>query len=144
MPPVPSPQTVLDRVRRDVELAASGPCGQLVPASTGPGVGLTPKDVVYSGARAAGHYRNEPDGTAGCATDQPLLIVFSLISRSYILDLTLATASSSNCSMPGSTCTCSTGASRTSATRAASSRTTSTTTSPPASSGSSSSPAPTR
>ena len=48
-----------------------------------PGVGLTPKDVVWQRGRSQlWHYRNE-----NVRYGPPLLIVFSLVSRSYILDL---------------------------------------------------------
>jgi polyhydroxyalkanoate synthase len=86
MPTVPSPQTVLDRVRRDVERNALRARNgiKLVAGVDRPGVGQTPKDVVWRRGRTElWHYRNE-DVRYG----PPLLIVFSLISRSYILDLT--------------------------------------------------------
>ena len=48
-------------------------------------VGQTPKDVVWRHGRCQlWHYHNEDGARLG----PPLLIVFSLISRSYILDLT--------------------------------------------------------
>ncbi len=51
--------------------------------STGPKVGASPKDVVWRRGRAElWRYRG---GAVRCA--QPILIVFSLISRSYIFDL---------------------------------------------------------
>jgi polyhydroxyalkanoate synthase len=86
MPAVPSPQTILDRVRRDVERNALRARNgiRLVSGVDKPGVGLTPKDVVWQRGRCQlWHYRND-NVTYG----PPLLIVFSLISRSYILDLT--------------------------------------------------------
>jgi polyhydroxyalkanoate synthase len=80
-------QGVLDRIRRDVERttlrARNG-----IRLATGAGrvrVGQTPKDVVWRHGRCElWHYRNE----GGVRLGPPLLIVFSLISRSYILDLT--------------------------------------------------------
>jgi polyhydroxyalkanoate synthase len=49
-----------------------------------PGVGLTPKDVVWQRGRSQlWHYRNE-----NVRYSPPLLVVFSLVSRSFILDLT--------------------------------------------------------
>ena len=86
MPTVPSPQTVLDRVRRDVERNALRARNgiKLVAGVDRPGVGQTPKDVVWQRGRTQlWHYRNE-----NVRYGPPLLIVFSLISRSYILDLT--------------------------------------------------------
>jgi polyhydroxyalkanoate synthase len=86
MPTVPSPQTILDRVRRDVERNALRARNgiRLVTGVDRPGVGCTPKDVVWRRGRSQlWHYRNDDVRHA-----PPLLIVFSLISRSYILDLT--------------------------------------------------------
>jgi polyhydroxyalkanoate synthase len=86
MPTMPSPQTVLDRVRRDVERNALRARNgiKLVAGIDRPGVGQTPKDVVWQRGRTQlWHYRNE-----NVRYGPPLLIVFSLISRSYILDLT--------------------------------------------------------
>jgi polyhydroxyalkanoate synthase len=91
MPTVPSPQTVLDRVRRDVERNALRARNgiRLVAGIDRPGVGQTPKDVVWERGRSQlWHYRNDPDTHGGVRYGPPLLIVFSLISRSYILDLT--------------------------------------------------------
>ena len=125
--------------------SSATPCGHVTasswsPASTARASGRPPR--TSSGSAAA-----RSSGTTATRTlryGPPLLIVFSLISRSYILDLPRATASSSSCSRPASTSTCSTGASPTSATRPTGSRTTSTTTSRPASTGCWSCPAPTR
>src|SRR3954467_12487529 len=91
MPSVPSPQTVLDRVRRDVERNALRARNgiKLVAGADRPGVGQTPKDVVWG--RGAGHlwqYRNDPQTHGAVLNSPPLRIVFSLVSRSYILDLT--------------------------------------------------------
>jgi polyhydroxyalkanoate synthase len=86
MPTVPSPQTVLDRVRRDVERNALRARNgiRLVAGADRPGVGQTPKDVVWQRGRTQlWHYRNDD-----VRHSPPLLIVFSMISRSYILDLT--------------------------------------------------------
>jgi polyhydroxyalkanoate synthase len=91
MPAVPSPQTILDRVRRDVERNALRARNgvKLVSGVDRPGVGLTPKDVVWQRGRCQlWHYRNDPDTYGGVRYRPPLLIVFSLVSRSYILDLT--------------------------------------------------------
>ena len=86
MPTVPSPQTVLDRVRRDVERNALRARNgiKLVAGVDRPGVGQTPKDVVWRRGRTQlWHYRND-----AVRYSPPLLVVFSLISRSFILDLT--------------------------------------------------------
>src|SRR5439155_247324 len=86
VPTVPNPQQVLDRVRRDVERNALRARNgiKLVAGVDRPGVGQTPKDVVWERGRCQlWHYRNED-----VRYSPPLLIVFSMISRSYILDLT--------------------------------------------------------
>ncbi|MCW2634901.1 MAG: Poly(3-hydroxyalkanoate) synthetase [Blastococcus sp.] len=91
MPTVPGPQKVLDRVRRDVERNALRARNgiKLVAGVDRPGVGQTPKDVVWQRGRTSlWHYRNDPETYGGVRYGPPLLIVFSLISRSYILDLT--------------------------------------------------------
>src|SRR3712207_8126166 len=91
MPTVPSPQTVLDRVRRDVERNALRARNglRLVSGVARPDVGQTPKDVVWQRGRTQlWHYRNDPDTHGGVRDSPPLLIVFSLVSRSYVLDLT--------------------------------------------------------
>ncbi|MCV2488738.1 alpha/beta fold hydrolase [Geodermatophilus sp. YIM 151500] len=90
MPSVPSPQTILDRVRRDVERNALRARNgiKLVAGVDRPGVGCTPKDVVWERGRCQlWHYRRE-GGPPAKRYRPPLLIVFSLVSRSYILDLT--------------------------------------------------------
>jgi polyhydroxyalkanoate synthase len=86
MSTVPSPQVVLDRVRRDVgrnvQRARNGL--RLAAGADRPAVGQTPKDVVWERGRSQlWHYRNDD-----VRHSPPLLIVFSLISRSYVLDLT--------------------------------------------------------
>jgi polyhydroxyalkanoate synthase subunit PhaC len=86
VPTVPSPQTILDRVRRDVERNALRARNgiKLAAGIDRPGVGLTPKDVVWQRGRCQlWHYRSDK-----VRYSPPLLIVFSLVSRSYILDLT--------------------------------------------------------
>jgi len=73
-------------VRRDVERNALRARNgiKLAAGIDRPGVGLTPKDVVWQRGRCQlWHYRNED-----VRYSPPLLVVFSLISRSYILDLT--------------------------------------------------------
>ena len=84
--PSATSSSVLDRIRRDVERntlrARNG-----IRLATGVGrvrVGQTPKDVVWRQGRCElWHYRSDQ-----VRVGPPLLIVFSLISRSYILDLT--------------------------------------------------------
>lgn len=91
MPTVPSPQAILDRVRRDVERNALRARNgiKLAAGIDRPGVGRTPKDVVWERGRTQlWHYRNDDTTGGGVRFSPPLLIVFSLISRSYILDLT--------------------------------------------------------
>ena len=68
MPQVPSPQTVLDRVRRDVERNALRARNgiKLVAGVDRPGVGLTPKDVVWERGRTQlWHYRNDRTSATG-------------------------------------------------------------------------------
>ncbi|MDT7744343.1 MAG: poly[(R)-3-hydroxyalkanoate] polymerase subunit PhaC, partial [Actinomycetota bacterium] len=81
-----SPGGLLDRIRRDVERntrRARNGIG-LVAGLSRVRVGRTPKDVVWRHGRCElWHYRND-----AVRVGPPLLIVFSLISRSYILDLT--------------------------------------------------------
>jgi polyhydroxyalkanoate synthase len=85
MPQVPNPMAALDRVRRDVERnALRARNGIRLATGIGrPEVGRTPKDVVWRRGRCElWHYRNDDVRFA-----PPLFIVFSLVSRSYILDL---------------------------------------------------------
>ena len=135
MPTVPSPQTVLDRVRRDVERNALRARNGI---SSSPGRPsrrrAEPKDVVWQRGRTrAVALPQRPRDVRRVRYGPPLVIVFSLISRSYILDLTPGNSFVEQLlSVRASTCTCSTGASPTSGTPATGSRTTSTTISPPA------------
>jgi polyhydroxyalkanoate synthase len=72
-------------VRRDVERNALRARNgiRLATGTDRPGVGLTPKDVVWRRGRCElWHYRSD-----AVSVRPPLLIVFSLVSRSYILDL---------------------------------------------------------
>ena len=142
MPTVPSPQAVLDRVRRDVERNALRARNgiKLVAGVDRPGVGQTPKDVVWQRGRTQlWHYRND-----NVRYGPPLLIIFSLISRSYILDLTPGNSFVEQLLEAGFDVYLLDWGEPTSGTRATGSRTTSTTTSPPASPACWSSPAPTR
>jgi hypothetical protein len=74
-----------------------------------PGVGCTPRTVIRSRRRARlMHY------TAGAGTVRPaILLVPSLINRSYIWDLRHGDSLSSICSTPDTTSCASTGVSRT-------------------------------
>jgi len=77
---------VLDRIRHEVERNALRARNgiKLAVGADRPGVGRTAKDVVWRGGRCElWHYRSDK-----VTVSPPLLIVFSLISRSYILDLT--------------------------------------------------------
>ncbi|RFU19078.1 alpha/beta fold hydrolase [Geodermatophilus marinus] len=90
LPTLPTPQTVLDRVRRDVERNALRARNglKLVGGIDRPQVGTTPKDVVWQRGRTQlWRYRNDPEVHGGVRWSPPLLIVFSLVSRSYVLDL---------------------------------------------------------
>jgi polyhydroxyalkanoate synthase len=76
---------VLDRVRREVERnALRARNGIKLAAGLSPAnVGRTPKDVVWEHGRTTlFHYRNDD-----VRIFPPLLLVFSLVSRSYVLDL---------------------------------------------------------
>jgi poly[(R)-3-hydroxyalkanoate] polymerase subunit PhaC len=80
-----SPADLLGRVNRDVERSYLRARNGLryVRGSNRPGLGTTPKDVVWQRDKAQlWRYRGGPIRFA-----QPLLIVTSLVSRSYILDL---------------------------------------------------------
>ncbi len=85
MPSVPNPISALDRVRREVERNALRARNgiRLATGISHPELGQTPKDVVWQQGRSElWHYRNDD-----VRVSPPLLIVFSLVSRSYILDL---------------------------------------------------------
>lgn len=80
------PRSLADRVHRDVERNALRARNgiRLATGTDRSGLGLTPKDVVWRRGRCElWHYRNE-----NVRVSPPLMIVFSLVSRSYILDLT--------------------------------------------------------
>ena len=81
-----TPNEVLERVRRDVERSALRARNgiKVVTGSNRPRTGLTPKDVVWSQDRAV-MWRYRSDSVTHAP---PLLIVYSLVSHSYILDLT--------------------------------------------------------
>lgn len=80
-----TPADVLGRVRRDVgrNLLRARNGVKYVTGIDRPKVGQTPKDVVWSRDKAElWHYRSDQVTTA-----TPVLLVMSLVSRSYILDL---------------------------------------------------------
>ena len=76
---------LLDRVRRDVERNALRARNgvKLVAGVDRPKLGQTPKDVVWARDRVE-LWRYRADGPR---RSPPLLIVFSLVTRSYVLDL---------------------------------------------------------
>ena len=85
MPGPPSPADLLTRVNRDVERSVLRARNGLryVRGTHRPELGTTPKDVVWKRDKAQlWRYRGGPARIA-----QPLLVVTSLVSRSYILDL---------------------------------------------------------
>ena len=82
---IPNPLGVIDRVREEVERnALRARNGVKMAAGVGaPKFGVTPKDVVWRNGRATlFRYRNDD-----VRYRPPLLIVFSIFSRSFILDL---------------------------------------------------------
>jgi len=85
VPPAPNPRSVLDRVRREVERNALRARNgiRMVAGISQPGVGQTPKEVVWRAGRSElWRYRSDH-----VRVSPPLLIVYSLFNRSYILDL---------------------------------------------------------
>ena len=76
---------VAESVRREMERTFRRSVKGLQYISTGdPGVGLTPKDIVHSrGTLRLYHYRARVDEVYRT----PILLVMSLISKPYILDL---------------------------------------------------------
>ena len=81
-----APTEVLERVRRDVERGALRAKNgiKVIRGSDRPRTGLTPKDVVWSQDRAVMWRYRSDSVTQG----PPLVIAYSLVSHSYILDLT--------------------------------------------------------
>jgi polyhydroxyalkanoate synthase len=85
MPPTLNPLDLVTRVHRDVErsLLRARNGVRYVRGTNRPNVGVTPKEVVWRRGKAeVWRYRN---GTVRYGP--PVLIVHSLVSRSYILDL---------------------------------------------------------
>jgi polyhydroxyalkanoate synthase len=82
---LPSPSGAVERVLREIErnLQRARNGIKLAAGTSRPVLGQTPKDVVWrSGRSELWHYR----GTTP-SSGRPLLLVFSLVSRSYICDL---------------------------------------------------------
>jgi polyhydroxyalkanoate synthase subunit PhaC len=80
-----TPGDVMERVLREVERNAVRTRNgiKVITGSSRPRTGLTPKEIVWSQDRAVmWRYRSESVSQA-----PPLLIVYSLVSKSYILDL---------------------------------------------------------
>ncbi len=87
MPPLTEPADLVNRVRRDVgrNLLRARNGVKYVAGVDRPQVGQTPKDTVWRRDKAQlWRYRARPEGLE---TRTPVLIVMSLVSRSYILDL---------------------------------------------------------
>src|SRR3954447_4396465 len=85
MPPTLNPLDLVSRINRDVErsLLRARNGVRYVRGTHAPAVGATPKEVVWRRGKAElWRYRN-----GRVAYGPPVLIVHSLVSRSYILDL---------------------------------------------------------
>ena len=85
MPPTLNPLDLVSRINRDVErsLLRARNGVRYVRGTHAPQVGATPKEVVWQRGKAElWRYRNGP-----VKYGPPVLIVHSLVSRSYILDL---------------------------------------------------------
>jgi poly[(R)-3-hydroxyalkanoate] polymerase subunit PhaC len=86
MPTLPVRRPVVDRLHAEIERNARRARNgiKLAAGVDRPGVGLTPKDVIWRHGRTElWRYRNDD-----VRYRPPLLIVFSLVTRSYVLDLT--------------------------------------------------------
>jgi poly[(R)-3-hydroxyalkanoate] polymerase subunit PhaC len=82
---LPGPGELLDRVRRDVERNALRARNgvKLAAGPSRPRLGQTPKDLVWSSGQAQlWRYRSSE-----VSLRPPLLLVFSLVTKSYVLDL---------------------------------------------------------
>lgn len=82
----PEPESTVDRVRREIERTALRARNgiRIFTGAANPKVGQTPKDTVWTFGRAQlWHYRND-----AVRYRTPILIVPSLVSRSYLIDLT--------------------------------------------------------
>ncbi len=78
--------TVEERVRQQIERTIQRSIKGLEYISTGdPAVGLTPKEVIHArGTLKLYHYRPQSDEVYRV----PVMLVMSLVSKPYILDLT--------------------------------------------------------
>ena len=86
MTTLPVRRPAVDRLRAEIERNARRARNgiKLAAGVDRPGVGLTPKDVIWRHGRTElWRYRNDD-----VRYRPPLLIVFSLVTRSYVLDLT--------------------------------------------------------
>ena len=83
---IPDPRGALDTLRQEIERNALRARNgiKLVAGVSAPPLGVTPRDLVWRNGRAS-LFRYRADDVR---YRPPLLIVFSLVSRSYILDLT--------------------------------------------------------
>src|SRR6201995_4510974 len=85
VPPTLNPIDLVSRINRDVErsLQRARNGVRYVRGTHAPQLGVTPKDVVWKRGKAElWRYRND-----NVRYGPPVLIVHSLVSRSYILDL---------------------------------------------------------
>lgn len=85
-PEDPASESIVERIRREVQRNALRARNGIKMAAgmSAPRLGVSPKDTVWRNGRAQlYHYRND-----NVRYRPPLLIVFSIVSRSYILDLT--------------------------------------------------------
>lgn len=83
---IDGPRSALDRVRQEIERNAHRARNGIKMAAglNAPDIGVTPRDQVWRDGRARlFRYRNDD-----VKYRPPLLIVFSIVTRSYILDLT--------------------------------------------------------
>ena len=83
---MPTPTDLLERIRLDVErnaLRARNGLKHLAGVGR-PAVGCSPKDVVWRRDKVQLYRYNSPGPTLG----PPLLLVMSLVSKPYVLDLT--------------------------------------------------------
>ncbi|NMO00904.1 alpha/beta fold hydrolase [Gordonia sp. TBRC 11910] len=82
---IPNPTSALDRVRKEIERNALRARNgiKIVAGVSKPNPGASAKDVVWRAGRCElWHYRNDAVTLA-----PPVLIIYSLLNRSYILDL---------------------------------------------------------
>lgn len=82
---IKSPGALLDQIKRDVERSTMRARNgiKLVTGAEEPDLGASPKDVVWSEDRSQLWRYRSPNRGSG----PPVLIIYSLLNRSYILDL---------------------------------------------------------